>query len=169
MWLRRQICCEQFTQEALVLPQFEEILGAKARASKRFSSAARPRCVRGKGARGCVSVPGADKGWVYECVSIRVGLLLSHPAALVHQQRCHVAEQIPALIDERNLLPTQLLARQKVLRKIPPHSHFYSLKKKQQILFMFALTRTHTHTGLVFFWRPNLGAWPWNTESLLIT
>lgn len=144
-----KICCEQFTQEALVLPQFEEILGAKARASKRFSSAARPPCVRGNGARGCVSVPGPDKGRVHECVSIRVGLLVSYPAALVHQQGCHVAEQIPALMDECNLLPTQLLARQKVLRKIPLHGHFYSLKKHNKYC-LFLLWRTHTHRVGVF-------------------
>lgn len=97
-----------------------------------------------------MSVLGADKGRVYECVSIRVGLLVSHPAALVHQQRCHVAEQIPAPMDECNLLPTQLLARQKVLRKIPPHSHFYSLKKKTTNT-VYVCSDAHTHAGLAFF------------------
>lgn len=167
MWLRRQICCEQFTQEALVLPQFEKILGAKPRVSKTVFVCGKSECVHRKGARGCVSVLGADKERVYECVSIHVDLLVSHPAALVHQQRCHVAEWISALMDESNLLPTQialLLAWQKVLRKVPLHSHFYSVLKNNVYVCSAA------HTASVFFWRLNdLCAWPWNSESLLIT
>lgn len=88
-----------------------------------------------KGARACTSVLGTDKDWVYECVSISVGLLISHPpAALVHQQRCHVAEQIPCLMDECVLLPTRrppLLASHKFLRRIFPFL--------KPILFIFAL------------------------------
>lgn len=95
-----------------------------------------------------MSVLGAAKERAYERVSISVGLLISHPAALVHQKRCHVAEQIPALMDESNLLPTQrallLLPLQKVLRKIPLHSQFL---KKKQMLFMFAMLHTQ---GLCF-------------------
>lgn len=96
-----------------------------------------------------MSVLGIDKERVYECVSISAGLRISHPAALVHQQRCHVAEQIPALMDESNLLPTQralLLALQKVLRNIPLHSQFYSVFQTNPLYVCFA-----AHTGSVFF------------------
>lgn len=96
---------------------------------------------------------GAAKERVYECISVSVGVLISHPAALEHQQRCHVAEQTPALMDESNLLPTQtalLLALQKVLRKVPLHSQFYSF-----VVFCFLTDTVNVcfaaHTGSVFF------------------
>lgn len=56
-----------------------------------------------------------------------VGLLISHLTALVHRQRCHVAEQIPALMDECSFPPTQrapLLPLQRFLRRISLHTHF---------------------------------------------
>lgn len=107
---------------------------------------------------------------VDDCVSISAGLLVSHPAALEHQLWCHVAEQPAALMDESNLLPTQralLLALQKVLRKVPLHSHVYSLYLfiLKQIVFMFA--RLHTQALCVSKELSNLPAWN-DRESLLI-
>lgn len=50
-----------------------------------------------------MSVSGTDEKRAHECASVSVGLLISHPS---RQQRCHVAEQIPALMGDSNLLPT---------------------------------------------------------------
>lgn len=123
-------------------------------------------CTR-KGAQGCVSVSGTDEKRVYERVSISAGPLISHPS---HQQRCHVAEQIPALMDESNLLPTQralLLALQKVLRNIPLRSRFYSSFFQTNTVYLcFAAL-----TGTVFFLQTEQSsAQPWwkYKESLLV-
>lgn len=146
-WLRRQTCSSHRKfYFCLTLRKF----GCESTCETVWSAASPNVCTRKVQECACLcEVPIEER--VYECVSRSVALLVSHPAALVHQQRCHVAEQIPALMDESNLLPTQralLLALQKVLRKIPLHSQFYSFEKKTNCLYL--LCCAHTHRVCVF-------------------
>lgn len=132
-----------------------------------FVCSTSPRCVRGKGVRGCVSVPGADKGRVYECVSIHVGLLVSHPADP------RTSAEVPCCWADSHtdgwVQPPAHTAAGSAEgpQEISSSQPLLFFKKQQHTVYV--RSDAHTHTGLVFFWRLNLGAWPWNSESLLIT